>query len=160
VDEAVVPSVGQPAEQAAVDRLGRGSGPVAVGHRTIVGRPGDGLCHSRRVEFTVLASERNGRTVVSAAGELDVHTAPALQAELSPRSQQPNAALIVDLTDVGFIDSTGLGVLVTTLKHVREAGGTLDVVVTSSRVLKVFALTGLDVVIPLHSTLDEALASA
>ena len=107
----------------------------------------------------MVASQHDGRTVVSAAGELDVHTAPALQAELSPRSQQPNAVLVVDLTDVGFIDSTGLGVLVTTLKHVREAGGSLDVVVTSSRVLKVFAITGLDVVIPLHSTLDEALAA-
>jgi anti-sigma B factor antagonist len=112
------------------------------------------------VEFTVRAFERDGRTVVAAAGELDVHTAPALQAELDPRSQQPHAALIVDLTDVGFIDSTGLGVLVTTLKHVREVGGTLDVVVTSTRVLKVFALTGLDVVIPLHSTLDEAVATS
>jgi anti-sigma B factor antagonist len=112
------------------------------------------------VDFTVAASERDGRTIIAAAGELDVHTAPALQAELNPRSQQPGAALVVDLTDVGFIDSTGLGVLVTTLKHVREAGGTLDVVVTSRRVLKVFALTGLDVVIPLHSTLDEALASS
>jgi anti-sigma B factor antagonist len=111
------------------------------------------------VDFTVGASERDGRTIVTAAGELDVHTAPALQSELGPRSQQPQAALVVDLTDVGFIDSTGLGVLVTTLKHVREAGGTLDVVVTSARVLKVFALTGLDVVIPLHSSLDEALAS-
>lgn len=108
----------------------------------------------------MVASERDGRPIVSAAGELDVHTAPALLAELGPRSLQPNAALIVDLTDVGFIDSTGLGVLVTTLKHVREVGGSLDVVVTSKRVLKVFALTGLDVVIPLHSTLDEALASS
>lgn len=108
----------------------------------------------------MVVSERAGRTVVAAAGELDVHTAPALQAELSPRSQQPHAALVVDLTDVGFIDSTGLGVLVTTLKHVREGGGHLDVVVTSSRVLKVFVLTGLDVVIPLHETLDEALASS
>ncbi len=106
------------------------------------------------------ASESGGRTIVTAAGELDVHTAPVLQAELSPRSQQPHAALVVDLSEVGFIDSTGLGVLVTTLKHVREAGGTLDVVVTSKRVLKVFALTGLDVVIPLHSTLAEALASS
>ena len=66
----------------------------------------------RSVDFTVAASERDGRTIVTAAGELDVHTAPALQAELNPRSQQPGAALVVDLTDVGFIDSTGLGVLV------------------------------------------------
>ncbi len=49
--------------------------------------------------------------------------------------------------------------LVTTLKHVREAEGRLDVVAATPRVLKVFALTGLDVVIPLHATLAEALAS-
>lgn len=107
----------------------------------------------------MVVSQRDGRTVVAAAGELDVHTAPALQSELDPRSQQPNAALVVDLSDVGFIDSTGLGVLVTTLKHVRESGGSLDVVVTSPRVLKVLALTGLDVVIPLHETLDEAVGA-
>jgi anti-sigma B factor antagonist len=112
------------------------------------------------VEFTVQVSQVDGRHVVSAAGELDVHTAPTLQAELDPLSTQAAAALVVDLTDVGFIDSTGLGVLVTTLKHVREAGGTLDVVVTAPRVLKVFALTGLDVVIPLHGTLAEAVRTS
>lgn len=78
---------------------------------------------------------------------------------MGPVSTRPRCALIVDLTEVSFIDSTGLGVLVTALKHTREAGGSLDVVVAAPRVLKVLALTGLDVVIPLHATLDEALAS-
>lgn len=78
---------------------------------------------------------------------------------MGPVSTRPGCALIVDLTDVSFIDSTGLGVLVTALKHTREAGGSLDVVVAAPRVLKVLALTGLDVVIPLHATLDEALGS-
>lgn len=112
------------------------------------------------MDFTVEVSERSGRFVVTAVGELDAHTAPALQAQLSPLSQRPDVALVVDLSQVGFIDSTGLGVLVTTLKHVRESGGSLDVVVAGPRVLKVFALTGLDVVIPLHATLDEALPPA
>lgn len=110
------------------------------------------------MEFALDVSERDGRTIVTAAGELDVHTAPGLKSRLDALSQVPEPALVVDLADVGFIDSTGLGVLVTTLKHVRESGGTLDVVVSSPRVLRVFALTGLDVVIPLHATLDEALA--
>lgn len=100
------------------------------------------------------------RLVVTGAGELDVHSAPILQAELDPIAQRAGAAIVVDLSAVGFIDSTGLGVLVTTLKHVRESSGTLDVVVSSPRVLKVFTLTGLDVVIPLHETLDEALPPA
>jgi anti-sigma B factor antagonist len=98
------------------------------------------------------------RSIVSAAGELDAHSAPALQTELDRLSTVAGASVVVDLTDVAFIDSTGLGVLVTTLKHVREANGRLDVVVSRPRVLKVFTLTGLDGVIPLHSTLDEALA--
>jgi anti-sigma B factor antagonist len=110
------------------------------------------------VEFTVQVSERDGRSIVAGSGELDVHVAPALQAEVDPLAKRPNGALIIDLTDVGFIDSTGLGVLVTALKHAREAGGTLDVVASTPRVLKVFALTGLDVVIPMHATLDEALS--
>ncbi|MBK9738763.1 MAG: STAS domain-containing protein [Actinobacteria bacterium] len=111
------------------------------------------------MDFTV-ASERVGeRTIVTASGELDAYSAPALQAQVDPASQRPAASLVVDLSDVGFIDSTGLGVLVATLKHVREAGGTLDVVAVAPRVLKVFAITGLDAVIPLHATLDAALAA-
>jgi len=98
--------------------------------------------------------------VVTGAGDLDVHSAPQLQTELDPIAQRAGAAIVVDLSAVGFIDSTGLGVLVTTLKHVRESAGTLDVVVSSPRVLKVFTLTGLDVVIPLHQTLAEAMPPA
>lgn len=111
------------------------------------------------MDFTVETSEQDGRSVVTVAGELDAHTAPLLEAETGPLSSSPGGALIVDLSEVSFIDSTGLGVLVTALKHTREAGGTLDCVVATPRVLKVFALTGLDVVIPLHSSLAEALAA-
>jgi anti-sigma B factor antagonist len=98
------------------------------------------------------------RAVVTVTGELDAHSAPALQGQLDPLTTVRGASLVVDLTEVAFIDSTGLGVLVTTLKHVREVDGRLDVVVSRARVLKVFTLTGLDAVIPIHATLDEALA--
>lgn len=122
-------------------------------------READALCHSTSVDFTVAVSDQAAKTVVTATGELDVHTAPQLQAVVDPVSQRAGGALVVDLSQVGFIDSTGLGVLVATLKHVRQVGGSLDVVVTAPRVLKVFALTGLDVVIPLHDSLDGALGS-
>jgi anti-sigma B factor antagonist len=109
------------------------------------------------VEFSVEVSVEAGRTVIAVAGDLDAHTAPTLQAELDPFTRRPAVALVIDLSRVDFIDSTGLGVIVTTLKHLREGGGTLDVVVCTPRVLKVFALTGLDVVIPLHETRAAAL---
>jgi anti-sigma B factor antagonist len=110
------------------------------------------------VEFSISTQLSGDRTVVSVSGELDAHVAPQLQAELDPITAKHGASVVIDLSEVGFIDSSGLGVLVATLKHVREADGRLDVVVSRPRVLKVFKLTGLDAVIPLHSTLDEALA--
>lgn len=112
------------------------------------------------MDFTVSTSHVADTSLVTASGELDAHTAPQLQSTLDSLSQRAGVRLVVDLSDVGFIDSTGLGVLVATLKHVREAAGTLDVVVSAPRVLKVFALTGLDVVIPLHATLGEVLPEA
>jgi len=150
VHEAFGTSEGEPAKEGVVGRP----------HPSIVGRAGDSVCHSTRVDFAVQVTNDEGLCIVSAVGELDVHSAPILQARLDPLSGQAGGSLVVDLSGVGFIDSTGLGVLVTTLKHVREAGGTLDIVASSPRVLKVFALTGLDVVIPLHATLAEAVRPA
>lgn len=109
------------------------------------------------MEFTVTTRTDGAATVVAAAGELDAHAAPTLTASVAPLAARPQGVLVIDLSGVDFVDSTGLGVLVSALKQVREAGGRLDVVVTSPRVLKVLALTGLDVVIPLHASLDGAL---
>ena len=98
-------------------------------------------------------------TVVSAVGEVDVFTAPSLDEALSEVISGGSTCLIVDLSGVDFLDSTGLSVLVKALKRVRESEGSLDVVVSADRVAKVFRLTGLDKVIPLHATLADALGS-
>ncbi len=110
------------------------------------------------MDFSVESAQIGTVAVVTATGELDSHAAPTLEAIVGPLSSRSGGELVVDLSGVAFIDSTGLGVLVATLKHVREADGRFDVVVATPRVLKVFTLTGLDVVIPLHGTLDAALA--
>jgi anti-sigma B factor antagonist len=94
--------------------------------------------------------------MVTVHGELDAHTAPQVR-EAVEASITPGARVVADLTGVTFLDSTGLGVFVTALKHVREVDGTLDLVITSPRVLKVFELTGLDVVIPIHEEISGAL---
>lgn len=106
--------------------------------------------------ITVTTQDHNGTVVVTVTGEVDAHTAPAVR-EVVESAIGPAARVIVDLTDVTFLDSTGLGVFVTALKHLREVDGSLDLVITSPRVLKVFTLTGLDVVIPIHETLETAL---
>jgi len=107
----------------------------------------------------VTSIERDSRTVVTVVGDLDVYTATTLQQHLGPLTAVDGASIVIDLTSVPFIDSTGLGILVGALKHVREVGGRLDVVATSPRVIKVFTITGLDAVIALHPDLETALAA-
>ncbi|MFN8149136.1 MAG: STAS domain-containing protein [Candidatus Nanopelagicales bacterium] len=100
-----------------------------------------------------------GRTIVAATGEVDVYTAPVLDDALSAVVSGGATRVVVDLSGVDFLDSTGLSVLVKALKRVRDADGALDVVVTAERVNKVFRITGLDQVIPVHASLADALAS-
>ena len=60
---------------------------------------------------------------------------------------------------VGFLDSTGLGVLVGGLKRVRAHDGSLDLVCTQQRVLKIFKITGLTQIFGIYETVDQAIAA-
>lgn len=111
------------------------------------------------MELDVSTRQESGCTVVAVAGEVDVFTAPVLDEALSAAVAEGNTCIVVDLTRVDFLDSTGLSVLVKALKRIREADGSLHIVVASERVAKVFRLTGLDKIVPLHATLEQALRS-
>jgi anti-sigma B factor antagonist len=93
-------------------------------------------------------------TVVRVSGELDLHTAPRLRDHVLTVVGEADAGtrVALDLTGVGFLDSSGLGSLVTCLKRVREAGGRLVLVGVSGSPMKVFSLTGLDRVFEIVDT--------
>lgn len=110
------------------------------------------------MDLSVSTHDQAGRTIVAATGEVDVYTAPVLDEALSAAIAGGATSVVVDLSGVDFLDSTGLSVLVKALKRVRDADGALDVVVTAERVSKVFRITGLDQVIPVHASLADALA--
>ena len=84
-----------------------------------------------------------GRTVVEVSGEIDVYTAPKLREALLSLVDSGTYRLIVDMSGVEFLDSTGLGVLVGGLKRVRAHDGAIDLVVTQGRILRIFKITGL-----------------
>jgi anti-sigma B factor antagonist len=67
--------------------------------------------------------------------------------------------VVADLSGVPFIDSSGLGVLIGALRRAREAGGELRVVSGDDAVVKILRITGLDRVLPLFSSLDEAVGA-
>ena len=99
-------------------------------------------------------------SVVSVTGEVDIYTADSLDQRLMDLINEGRTRLVMDLTGVGFLDSTGLGVVVKTLKRVRELDGTLGVVVNDDRIHKVFRITGLDRAVDLHGSVPEAVAAA
>lgn len=104
-------------------------------------------------EFSV-KEKRDGETVVvSVVGELDLATAPKLEATLGPLARQGKRVL-VELGRVTFIDSTGLGLLVTCAERTRSNGGSLSVRASAPNVLRVFEITGLTQALGVES--DEA----
>jgi anti-sigma B factor antagonist len=100
---------------------------------------------------------KDGIEIVDVEGEIDVYTAPRLRELLIDLVNKNNYQLVVNMEKVEFLDSTGLGVLVGGLKRVRAHDGSLDLVCTQERILKIFRITGLTKVFGIHNTVDEAI---
>ena len=100
---------------------------------------------------------KDSNEIVDVEGEIDVYTAPRLRELLIELVNKGHFRLIVNMEKVEFLDSTGLGVLVGGLKRVRAHDGSLDLVCTQERILKIFRITGLTKVFGIHDTVDEAI---
>jgi anti-sigma B factor antagonist len=98
-------------------------------------------------------------TIVAVTGDIDVATAPSLRSLLVDLISQGKINLLVNLAGVDFLDSTALGVLVSTVKRVRNDGGDLALVCANPHILKVLEITGLTTVFLIHDTLDAALSN-
>ena len=80
-------------------------------------------------------------------GEIDMATGPELRQRIVQYVQEGHVNIIVDLAEVDFIDSTGLGVLIGGLKRTRSNGGDLQCIGLSEPLKEMFKLTGLDAVL-------------
>ena len=109
------------------------------------------------MDLSITKADHGAHTVVHLGGEIDVYTAPFVREKLDEEIHAGRRDLVVDMSDVTFLDSTGLGVLVGRLKFARTRGGSLRLVARAERVLRVFAITGLDKVFEIHSDLAGAL---
>lgn len=95
--------------------------------------------------------------VLDVSGEVDVHTAPMLDAALTGHLDEGAESLVLDLSAVEFLDSTGLGVLIKTLKRSREQGAAFQLVI-NDRISKVFRITGLEELFSFSADVDAAVA--
>lgn len=98
----------------------------------------------------------DGSFVLALAGDLDLHTAPALQEELAALVRRDARLVVVDLTAVEAIDSTAIGLLLGILRQQRERGAELLLVAADPRVLRPLRTLGLDRVFTIAPTLAEA----
>lgn len=108
------------------------------------------------MELSMSTRALGDHTVLEVGGEVDVYTAPRLRERLVELVEQGARHVVVDLSRVEFLDSTGLGVLVGALKRLRAAGGTLGLVCAHERLLKIFRITALDRVFALYDTVEAA----
>jgi len=107
------------------------------------------------MEFEVSSEVRDAVVIVRARGEVDLATAHLLDEGIA-EAWTPPVPLIIDALEVGFMDSTGLGVLVKAVQRTRIEGGTVAIAVSADRVRKVLAITGLDTFVSVHGSVDEA----
>lgn len=94
-------------------------------------------------------------TVVPARGDIDLVSAPVLRQRLADAIGRHSARVIVDLTEVTFMDSTGLDVLAGALRAAQAAGGEVCVLGPCAMVRAVLHMTGLDRALAVHATLGE-----
>lgn len=109
-------------------------------------------------EISLQHEDPDARTrVIVASGEVHVSTANAVSEAINAALAGGRTAIVLDLSDVGFIDSTGLSVLLNGLRRITRARGRLALVCTSPTVLRLFAITKLDTTFDIVATREAAL---
>jgi anti-sigma B factor antagonist len=98
----------------------------------------------------------SGWTVVDVKGEVDLFTAPKLREHVVGLVEKDQLRIAVNLADVEFMDSTGLGVLVGVLRRLKERDGELALLAPQASVLRVLTVTGLNKVFPIYDSVEQA----
>ena len=106
----------------------------------------------------VVASLTRELALVSVSGELDLHTAGCLEARIKEAGTLGADTVLVDLSEISFIDSAALVVLVRETKRLQSRGRSLVLVTNDPRTRRIVEVTGLNRVLRIYATLHDALA--
>ncbi|KUN29726.1 anti-anti-sigma factor [Streptomyces antibioticus] len=108
--------------------------------------------------LSVTRTDADGVTVLSLDGEVDHHSVGALSRALPPVDASTAPRVVVDLTRVAFMDSSGVNALIAAHQATLVARGWLRLVGVRGAVLRTVQLVGLDLIVTCHPNLDDALA--
>ncbi|MYB10510.1 MAG: STAS domain-containing protein [Acidimicrobiia bacterium] len=112
------------------------------------------------MEFGVTVASHKGWEVLTVTGEIDMATAPRFRQRLFALISGGAQNVVIDLSGVDYIDSTGLGVLMGGAKRVRSTGGDIRLVTTGSRLADLIELTRLDRVLDVFDSVSAATESS
>ncbi|GGM34421.1 anti-sigma-B factor antagonist [Paraliobacillus quinghaiensis] len=104
------------------------------------------------INLDVEVVEEDQTITLTLRGEIDAYTAPKLKDALLPLTKKPGAEVIVDLEQINYMDSTGLGVFISALKSTKEYDSELKLIQLQDRVRRLFEITSLDSIITIEST--------
>ena len=100
---------------------------------------------------------RTGMSILVVRGDADLHSAPELRARLRMAIDRGATDVVLDFSELTFIDSTSLGVLLGAMRRLRELDGRMRLVVPRPETRRIFELTLLDRVFPLDDSREKAL---
>ncbi|WP_344865402.1 STAS domain-containing protein [Planomonospora alba] len=113
------------------------------------------------MELKVSSRSHGDHAIVTIVGEIDLYTAPRLQSELTRiLDESAPAFMVIDMSGVEFCDSTGMNVLLSAHKRLRERDGVLEMAAPRPAVRKILQVTGLDSVFTIHEAVPEGLPAA
>lgn len=102
--------------------------------------------------------EENGSMLLTVKGEIDLYNAKQLKEKVGELTDdKDDVNLMLDIRDVKYIDSTGLGILIGIKRRISEGGGRLILVLTSERIIKLFSITGLSNIFTIAENREAAL---
>jgi len=110
------------------------------------------------VNLSISTEAREDASIMHVGGDLDVYTAPQLKEALDSAGEGGKST-VLDLSDVHFIDSTALGVLVSTLQQMRSTDARFYLVLDDPYLLKIFRITGFDSLFSIYPQVEDALAA-
>ncbi|WP_096201989.1 STAS domain-containing protein [Bacillus sp. FJAT-45350] len=96
------------------------------------------------MNLDIKLEQKNNNKILYLTGEIDAYTAPVLRDELLPLTEQNEVVVIVNLADVSYIDSTGLGVFIGALKSSHSHNSSIKLTCLSTKIQRLFSITGLD----------------
>jgi anti-sigma B factor antagonist len=94
-------------------------------------------------KFSLRTENREGRTIVYVGGELDLEVASQMRAAMEPLMELSDRRLTLNLRDLKYIDSTGIGILISVLKARHSRNAPFDVEHVPSHIRKLFDMTGI-----------------